>query len=98
MRNYYNLVKMAKPLNKAKKVKFDKLQGVYLASCRNHTGVELLGRASGLLLTLSDGKTTLEDIVKALSSVLNISEQNIEEVVIKEVRNLQRKHLLHFEV
>ena len=96
--NYYNLVKNAKPMNKAKKVKFDPLQKIYLASCNNHSGIEILGRPSGLLLTLANGKTTLEDIVKSLSIELGVNENDVARVVINEVRMLQRKHLLHFEV
>lgn len=98
MTNYYELIKEAKPLNKAKKIRFDPLQNIFLASCRNHIGIEILGASSGMLLTLADGKKTLEDIVKSLSKELNVKESDIQEEVIAEVRNLQRKHLLYFEV
>lgn len=98
MISYYEFVKTAKPVNKSKKIRFDPLQNIFLASCHNHIGVEILGVPSGMLLTLADGKTTLESIVKSLSNRLNINEADIKEVVVAEVRNLQRKHLLHFEV
>ena len=55
MISYYELIKKSKPLNKAKKVKFDPLQNVFLASYHKHIGIEILGVASGMLLTLSDG-------------------------------------------
>ena len=98
MTSYYELIKKAKPLNKAKKVRYDPLQNVFLASCRNHVGIEILGVPSGMLLTLADGNTALEDVVKSLSDRLGINESDIKEVVVNEVRNLQRKHLLYFEV
>ncbi len=98
MISYYDLVKKAKPVNKAKKVRFDPLQNIYLASCHNHLGIEILGVPSGMLLTLADGNTTLEEIVKSLGNKLRTSEPEIEKGVITEVRNLQRKHLLYCEV
>jgi len=98
MTSYYELIKEAKPLNKAKKIRFDPLQNIFLASCHNHAGVEILGVSSGTLLILADGKTTLDGIVKSLSKKFNVSEADIQEEVIAEVRNLQRKHLLYFEV
>lgn len=98
MSKYYELIKEAKPKNKAKKLRFDPSQNVYFASCRNHIGIEILGKASGLLLTLADGQKNLADIAKELSSTLHVAESAIEEVVIIEVRNLQRKHLLYMEI
>lgn len=98
MKSYYDLIKKAKPLNKAKKIRFDPSQDIFLASCSNHIGIEILGMPSGLLLTLADGKTSLEDIVESMGNKLTISTTDIEEVVVYEVRNLQRKHLLLFEV
>ena len=61
-------------------------------------GIEILGEASGLLLTLSDGNKTLADITKQLSSTFRVAESDIEEMIVIEVRNLQRKHLLYLEV
>lgn len=98
MSKYYELIKESKPKNRAKKIKFDQSQHVYFASCHNHIGIEILGEASGLLLTLSDGQRTLEDITKHLSSTFHVTESNIEETIVTEVRNLQRKHLLYLEV
>ena len=98
MPQYYELVKEAKPQNKAKKLKFDPSQKIYFASCKNYMGIEILGEASGLLLTLADGKTSIAEIVARLSEKLCVAVSDIEEVVIIEVRNLQRKHLLHLEV
>lgn len=98
MSKYYELIKESKPKNRAKKLRFDSSQKVYFASCRNHIGVEILGAASGLLLTLADGQKTLADIAKELSSTLHVAENSIEEVIVIEVRNLQRKHLLYLEV
>ena len=98
MSKYYELIKESKPKNRAKKIKFDQSQHVYFASCHNYLGIEILGEASGLLLTLSDGQRTLEDITKHLSSTFHVTESNIEETIVTEVRNLQRKHLLYLEV
>lgn len=98
MSKYYELIKEAKPKNRAKKLRFDSSQQIYFASCRNHIGVEILGVASGLLLTLADGQKTLAEIAKELSSTLHVAENSIEEVIVIEVRNLQRKHLLYLEV
>lgn len=98
MSKYYELIKESKPKNKAKKVRFDPSQNVYFASCHNYLGIEILGQASGLLLTLSDGQTSLADIAKRLSSTLNVAESDVEEVIVIEVRKLQRKHLLYLEV
>ena len=98
MSSYYELIKDSKPKNRAEKIKFDQSQHVYFASCRNCSGIEILGEASGLLLTLSDGQRTLAEIVSRLSSAFNISASNLEEATVIEVRNLQRKHLLYLEV
>ncbi|MBQ7476230.1 MAG: hypothetical protein IJT06_02400 [Selenomonadaceae bacterium] len=98
MSKYYELIKEAKPKNRAKKVRFDSSQQIYFASCRNYIGVEILGVASGLLLTLADGQKTLAEIAKELSSTLHVAENSIKEVIVIEVRNLQRKHLLYLEV
>ena len=98
MPRYYELIKEAKPINKAKKIKFDPSQKIYFASCKNYMGIEILGEASGLLLTLADGNTSIAEIVARLAEKLSVTVSDIEEVVIIEVRNLQRKHLLHLEV
>lgn len=98
MSKYYELIKESKPQNKAKKIKFDSAQNIYFASCNNYAGVEILGEASGLLLTLSDGNTSLDDIAKQLASKLNISESAIKEMIVIEVRNFQRKHLIYLEI
>ena len=98
MSKYYELIKEAKPKNRAKKIKFDQTQHVYFASCPNYLSIEILGEASGLLLTLSDGNRTLADITKQLASTFRVAASDIEEVIIIEVRNLQRKHLLYLEV
>lgn len=98
MLKYYELIKEAKPKNRAKKVKFDSSRQVYFASHHNHIGIEILGEASGLLLTLSDGQRSLAEIVRRLSSALHVAESDIEEAIVIEVRNLQRKHLLYLEV
>lgn len=98
MSKYYELIKESKPKNRAKKIVFDPLQNVYFASCHNYLSIEILGEASGLLLTMSNGDRTLEDIVNYLSSTFNVSKSNVEEMIVVEVRNLQRKHLLYLEV
>ncbi len=98
MLKYYELIKESKPKNKAKKIKFDQSQHIYFASCHNYAGVEILGEASGLLLTLSDGEKTLADIAKQLSLKFNVAESDIAEMIVIEVRNLQRKHLLFLEI
>lgn len=95
---YYELIKESKPKNRAKKVKFDQSQHVYFATFHNYLSIEVLGEASGLLLTLSDGHRTLSDITKQLSLTFHVAESIIEEVIVTEVRNLQRKHLLYLEV
>ena len=78
MSKYYELIKESKPKNRAKKIKFDQSQHVYFASCHNYLGIEILGEASGLLLTLSDGQRTLADITKHLSLTFHVTESNIE--------------------
>ena len=98
MSKYYKLIKESKPKNRAKKIRFDPSQHVYFASCHNYIGIEILGEASGLLLILSDGKKTLADIIRHLSSTFHVAESDIEEAIVIEVRNLQRKHLLYLEV
>lgn len=98
MLKYYELIKDSKPKNRAKKIRFDPSQHVYFASCYNHIGIEILGEASGLLLTLADGNTTLADINNYLSTTFGVAESDIEEIIVMEVRNLQRKHLLYLEV
>ena len=98
MSSYYELIKESKPVNRAKKIRFDQSQHVYFASCHNYLGIEILGEASGLLLTLSDGQKSLAEIAKQLSSTFRVAESNIEDTIVAEVRNLQRKHLLYLEV
>ncbi len=98
MSQYYELIKESKPKNKAKKIKFDPSQKIYFASCKNYMGIEILGEASGLLLTLADGNTSIAEIVARLSEKLFVAVSDIKEVIVIEVRNLQRKHLLHLEV
>ena len=98
MSKYYELIKESKPKNRAKKIRFDPSQHVYFASCHNYIGIEILGEASGLLLILSDGNKTLTDITRHLSSTFRVAESDIEEMIVIEVRNLQRKHLLYLEV
>ena len=98
MSRYYELIKESKPKNRAKKIHFDQSQHVYFASCNNYLGIEILGEASGLLLTLSDGQKSLAEIVKQLSSTFHVAESNIEDTIVAEVRNLQRKHLLYLEI
>ena len=51
MKRYYEMIKNTKPKNKAKKLRFDSEQQVYFASCCNYEVIEVLGLASGLLLT-----------------------------------------------
>ena len=97
MKRYYELIKKSKPKNKAKKLRFDPAQQVYFASCYNYEVIEILGFATGLLLDLSDGNRSLADIVKDLSLACHEPEEAIEEVIVNEVRNLQRKHLLYLE-
>ena len=98
MSKYYELIKESKPKNRAKKIRFDQSQQVYFASCHNYLGIEILGKASGLLLTLSDGQKSLADITRYLSSRFQAAETDIEEMIVIEVRNLQRKHLLYLEI
>ena len=98
MSRYYELIKESKPVSRAKKLRFDQSQRVYFASCRNHAGIQIFGEAVGLLLTLSDGKKSLAEIVKQLSSTFRVAESNVEDTIVIEVRNLQRKHLLYLEV
>lgn len=98
MSSYYELIKESKPKNRAKKIRFDQSQHVYFASCHNYFGIEIFGEASGLLLTLSDGQKSLAEIVKQLSSTFRVAESNIEDTIVAEVRNLQRKHLLYLEI
>ena len=98
MLKYYELIKDSKPRNRAKKVRFDPSQHVYFASCYNHIGIEVLGEASRLLLTLANGCTTLTEITVHLSETFGVAEPDIEEIIVMEVRNLQRKHLLYLEV
>lgn len=97
MKRYYEMIKNTKPKNKAKKLRFDSEQQVYFASCCNYEVIEVLGLASGLLLDLADGNRTLVDIVKAVAAACHEPEEAIEEVIVNEVRNLQRKHLLYLE-
>lgn len=98
MSKYYELIKESRPKNRAKKLRFDQSQRVYFASCHNYLGIEILGEASGLLLTLADGKISIADIARQLSSTFHVAESDIEEMIIVEIRNLQRKHLLYLEV
>ena len=98
MSRYYELIKESKTVSRAKKLRFDQSQRVYFASCHNHAGIQILSEASGLLLTLSDGRKSLAEIVQQLSSTFRVAESAVEDTVVIEVRNLQRKHLLYLEV
>ena len=98
MQTYFELIKEAKPKNKAKKVRLDAAQGVYMATCNNHIGIEILGLPSGKLLTLADGETTLATIAEKLAEAFRVPTADIEAVIVGEVRNLQRKHLLYMEI
>lgn len=98
MQTYFELIKEAKPKNKAKKVRLDATQGVYMATCNNHIGIEILGLPSGKLLTLADGETTLATIAEKLAEAFRVPTADIEAVIVGEVRNLQRKHLLYMEI
>ena len=98
MSQYYELIKDAKPKNKAKKLRYDASQKVFFASCQNYMGIEILGEASGLLLTMADGNTSLAEISNRLAEKLHVAASDVEEVIVIEVRNLQRKHLLYLEV
>ena len=98
MSRYYELIKESTPVSRAKKLRFDQSQRVYFASCPNHAGIQILSEASGLLLTLSDGRKSLAEIVQELSSTFRVAESAVEDTVVIEVRNLQRKHLLYLEV
>lgn len=98
MLKYYELIKEAKPKNRAKKIKYDQSQHVYFASCHNYIGIEILSEASGLLLTLANGSNTLEDIARQLAVTFDVTESDIKDMIVIEVRNLQRKHLLYLEI
>ena len=98
MNHYYELIKEAKPKNKAKKIRFDPTQQVYFASCFNYEGIEFLGVVSGLLLDLADGNRSLEEIVKAIALTCHVPEEKVKMGIVNEVRSLQRKHLLYMEV
>ena len=98
MQTYFELIQEAKPKNKARKVRLDDAQGVYLATSRSAFGIEILGLPSGTLLTLADGRRTLAEIAAAIAERFHVPEDSIQEVIVGEVRNLQRKHLLYMEV
>lgn len=98
MQTYFELIQEAKPKNKARKVRLDDAQGVYLATSRSAFGIEILGLPSGTLLTLADGRRTLAEIAAAIAERFHVPEDSLQEVIVGEVRNLQRKHLLYMEV
>ena len=98
MQQYYELIKDAKPKNRAKKFRFDPTQQIYFASCFKKEGIEILGLQSGMLLDLADGSRSLEEIANALALAFHVPEEIVKVDIINVVRSLQRKHLLYMEI
>lgn len=98
MQQYYELIKAAKPKNRAKKYRFDSTQQIYFASCFKKEGIEILGLQSGMLLDLADGNRSLEEIAKAMAVAFHVPEETIKVSIVNAIRALQRKHLLYMEV
>lgn len=98
MNHYYELIKDAKPKNRAKKFRFDSTQQIYFASCTNYEGVEVLRLQSGMILDLADGSRSLEEIVKALALAFHVPKETVKVDIVNVVRSLQRKHLLNLEI
>lgn len=98
MQTYFELIKEARPQSRARKIRLDEAQGVYLATSRRQFGIEVLGLPSGRLLTLADGQRTLAEIAAIIAAQFHVSEEAIQAVIVGEVRHLQRQHLLYMEV
>ena len=98
MQQYYELIKDAKPKNKAKKFRFDSVQQIYFASCSNYERIEFLGLRLGKLLDLADGSRSLEEIAKAMAVAFHVPEETIKADIVNATRSLQKKHLLYLEV
>ena len=98
MQQYYELIKDAKPKNRAKKLRFDSAQRIYFASCPNYEHIEFLGLQFGMLLDLADGNRSLEEIAKTMALAFHVPEETVKVDIVNAVRSLQRKHLLYMEV
>lgn len=94
MNSVYEWMSLKKPIQIVIKCR---QEGDFFIAYGKNLDISYLNKTSGLILSLCDGKNSVEDIKKHMLNRFDVDEESLEEDLVNIIRDLQWKQMLVLE-